>query len=130
MIWQRTSERPNERVAVTVSKDTMSAFMLLRSPQEGDGPITFEEVIGELKGAEVVFGVDENAVRRAVDEKTYNTPIPVAAGRPPERGIHSTFAYTFDTSDQHKPKEGSDGHIGAGHQDVPDLRHAGDERQG
>jgi len=99
------------RIAVTVSKDSMAASILIRAPQEAGDPITFDEVMESLKAAEVVFGVNEDVVRQAVDAKTYNAPIPIAAGRLPTRGAHSSFAYHFDTSDHHKPKEGEDGHI-------------------
>jgi uncharacterized protein (DUF342 family) len=106
-----TSTGRRARVAVTVSKDAMTASILLRAPQAGDGPITFEEVMDELKESEVVFGIDTDAIRKAVDDCTYNAPVRVAVGRMPERGAHATFVYNFDTSLTHKPKEGSDGLI-------------------
>jgi uncharacterized protein (DUF342 family) len=106
-----TSTGRRARVAVTVSKDAMAASILLRAPQAGDGPITFEEVMDELKESEVVFGIDTDAIRKAVDDCTYNAPVRVAVGRMPERGAHATFVYNFDTSLTHKPKEGSDGLI-------------------
>ncbi len=99
------------RVAVTVSKDSMTASILMRAPLEVDGPITFEEVMESLQAAEVVFGIDQAAIQKALESKSYNTPVRVALGRVPERGAHSSFNYNFDTSTQHKPKEGSDGHI-------------------
>lgn len=106
-----TSTGKRTRVAVTVSKDCMSASILLRAPQEGDGPITLEEVLDELKDNEVVFGIDEDVIRKAVTDRTYNAPIRVGAGRMPERGANSSFIYHFDTSAKLKPKEGQDGHI-------------------
>jgi uncharacterized protein (DUF342 family) len=99
------------RIAVTISKDSMSASILIRTPQEADGPITFDEIMESLRSSEVVFGVDEAAIQQVVDNKSFNVPVHVASGRVPERGDHSSFTYNFDTSDQHKPKEGSDGHI-------------------
>ena len=106
-----TTAGKRTRVAVTISKDVMAASILLRAPQAGDGPITFEEVMDELKENEVTFGIDAAAVRKAVEECTYNAPIRVAVGRLPERGAHASFVYNFDTSLTRKPKEGSDGLI-------------------
>jgi uncharacterized protein (DUF342 family) len=106
-----TSAGKRTRVAVTVSKDAMTASILLRPPQADDGPITFEEVMDELKDNDVVFGIDSDTVRKNVDECVYNAPLRVAVGRMPERGDHATFVYNFDTSLTRKPKEGSDGLI-------------------
>ena len=106
-----TSAGKRTRVAITVSKDAMTASILLRTPQAGDGPITFEEVMDELKDSDVNFGIDTDAVRKTVADGVYNAPIRVAVGRMPERGDHATFVYNFDTSLSHKPKEGSDGLI-------------------
>jgi len=99
------------RVAVTVSKDFMTASILLRTPQENDGPLTFEEVIDELKENEVIFGIDQEAIRNAVNDGTYNAPLRVAVGRMSERGANSSFVYNFDTSQELRPKEGEDGLI-------------------
>ncbi|MEW5794856.1 MAG: FapA family protein [Candidatus Zixiibacteriota bacterium] len=106
-----TATSKRTRVAVTISKDSMTASILLRAPQDGDGPITFEEVMEELKANNVAFGIDQDAIREAVANSTFNTPLKVASGRMPERGANSTFVYNFDTSAQHVPKEGPDGHI-------------------
>jgi len=106
-----TSTSRRTRVAVTISKDAMTASILLRAPQSGDGPITFEEVMDELRDSEVVFGIDADTVRKVVGDCVYNAPIRVAVGRMPERGAHATFVYNFDASLTHKPKEGSDGLI-------------------
>ena len=78
-----TSTNQRARVAVTVSKDFMTASVLLRVPQETDAPISVEEVMQELERAEVVFGIDENAISRAVSNCEYNAPIRVAVGRKP-----------------------------------------------
>jgi len=106
-----STARKRTRVAVTVSKDFMAASILLRAPQDGDGAITVEEVMQELAQADVVFGIDEDAVTAAVTNCEYNAPIKVAGGRKPERGADSSFIYHFDTSQELKPKEDEDGHI-------------------
>jgi len=99
------------RVALTVSKDSMSATVILRTPQEGDPPITVQEVLEELESKEVVFGIDHAAIERMVTNLEYNSPVNVAVGRRPEKGANSGFIYHFSTEKDHRPKEDSDGHI-------------------
>lgn len=106
-----TKTNTRARVSVTISKDFMAASVLLRAPQDDDAKVTAEEVMHELDQAEVVFGINEEAIRTAVTNCEYNTPLKVATGRMPERGADSSFIYHFDTSQDHKPKEDEDGHI-------------------
>lgn len=106
-----TSINQRARVAVTISKDSMAASVLLRAPQEEDAPVSVEEVLQELERSEVVFGIDESAINKAVSSREYNTPVRAAVGRKPERGATSSVIYHFDTSQDHKPKEDEDGHI-------------------
>ena len=106
-----TTSGQRTRVAVTVSKDFMTASILLRAPQEGDAAVTVEEVMQELERNEVVFGIDEAAINKAVTNCEYNAPIRVAVGRKPERGANSSLIYHFNTSQDFKPKEDEDGHI-------------------
>lgn len=99
------------QVAVTISKNFMTASVLLRAPQDEDDAITVEEVMQELAHNDVVFGIDEDAITAAVTNCEYNTPIKVASGRMAERGADSSFIYHFDTSQDLKPKEDEDGLI-------------------
>ena len=106
-----TSASQRARVAVTISKDSMTASVLLRVSQDTDSSINVEEVIQELERNEVVFGIDETAISKAVDNREYNTPVRVAVGNKPERGASSSFIYHFNTNQDFKPKEDEDGHI-------------------
>lgn len=106
-----TSALKRARVALTVSKDSMSATVILRAPQDGDPPITVQEVLDELESKEVVFGIDRDTIVKVVNDMEYNSPVTVASGQPPERGTNSSFVYHFSTDKDHRPKEDPDGHI-------------------
>jgi hypothetical protein len=99
------------RVTTTISKDSMSASVLLRAPQEDEPGITSDEILEELDRAGVIFGIDRAAIQEAVENQRYNTPLKVASGRKPQKGVNASFVYHFDTSDTLKPKEDEDGHI-------------------
>ncbi|HUV31682.1 MAG TPA: FapA family protein [Acidobacteriota bacterium] len=99
------------RVKTAVSKDFMSASILLRKQQPEEPDITVEEIMEELGKAGIVFGVDQDVIRKTVEEKTYNVPIRVATGTRPKRGASASFVYHFDTMEKHAPKEDEDGRI-------------------
>jgi uncharacterized protein (DUF342 family) len=98
-------------ITLTISKDSMTASVLIRVPKNEESSISVPDVLAEIDKAGVVFGVDHAAVERAISERQFNVPVKVAVGRQPERGINSSFVYHFDTSTTHKPKEDNDGHI-------------------
>ncbi|MEW6412638.1 MAG: FapA family protein [Candidatus Zixiibacteriota bacterium] len=102
---------PRRRVAVTVTKDSMTASIILREPPVEDPPITVEEILEEIEKAEITYGLDRSAIEKAVEESAFNEPITVAKGIPPKRGENSQFAYHFDTSHDHRPDVDRDGRI-------------------
>jgi len=89
----------------------MAASVLLRAPQTEEAAISVDEILEELDRAGVVFGIDKDVIQKAVDNSEYNTPIKVATGRKPQRGVSASFIYHFDTCETLKPKEDEDGHI-------------------
>ena len=105
------STQQKSRVALTIAKDGMTASVLIRGKADEDPPINADEIQRELETGGVVFGINNEAIEKAVRESLFNTPVTVAEGRPPERGRSSQFTYHFETDDSRKPKEGDDGHI-------------------
>lgn len=110
---QTTSQdaHSTRRVRLTVSKDSMSATVVLRQPRPDEPMITGEEFNEELKSAGIVYGLDKSVIETAVKERTYNHPIRIAVGKKPERGAAAKFDYKFDTTQDHKPQEDKHGKI-------------------
>ncbi len=111
MVADTTASKTRARVATTISKDFMAASVLLRAPQKDETVVSAEEILEELDRAGVVFGIDKAVIEKAVENSDFNTPIKVASGRKPQKGVSASFIYHFDTSESLKPKEGEDGHI-------------------
>ncbi|UCC43397.1 MAG: DUF342 domain-containing protein [Candidatus Zixiibacteriota bacterium] len=106
-----TQTGTRELVKVTISKDSMVASLLLRNPSSEESDPTFEDVMKALEAAGVKYGIDEEGIKKAVDERAFNTPLRAAEGVKPKRGNSSTIVYHFDTLDKHTPKEDEDGRI-------------------
>jgi uncharacterized protein (DUF342 family) len=100
-----------ELIKITVSKDAMSASVFLRKPNADEEAITLEMIMNELALAEITYGIDQEAIRKVVEDRTYHTPVKVAVGTPPKRGADASFVYQFDTTDEHRPQVDDDGRI-------------------
>jgi uncharacterized protein (DUF342 family) len=111
MVPNESSTQTRQRAKITVSSDSMSATVMLIKPHEDELPITLEEVMEEIKKAEVVEGINHEAIKQCVDGQSYHNPVVIATGTKPVKGENSTFTYHFDTSSKGKPKEDKDGRI-------------------
>lgn len=99
------------RVKVGVSKDKLTANIILSKPDPSEPPISADEVLQALSESEVTYGIDEGAIQEAIAENCYGQPIRVAAGEPMRRGDDTKFEYLFETEQHHSPIEGEDGRI-------------------
>ena len=99
------------RVFITVEKNSMSATVLIRKPLPEDPPVTVEEIMAEINKKGIVYGIDEEAVNKVVNNQIYNKPIKIAQGEFPKRGHNSEFIYHFDTTQNHTPQIDEDGRI-------------------
>jgi uncharacterized protein (DUF342 family) len=100
-----------KRVTVTVSKDCMTSTVVMRQPRPEEPPISIEELVKEMESAEIVFGINEEAVNRCISEQVYNQPVVIASGKRPRRGESARFEYKFDTSQDHKPQVDEKGNV-------------------
>ncbi len=101
----------NSCVTITVAKDSMSAIMILRKPADEEPPITKDVILSEISAAEIIFGVDETAIDKAIENEEFNQAITIANGIPPRRGESSSFEYHFSTSGDHHPEEDENGNL-------------------
>lgn len=109
MTGDTSSAQTRSQVNITVAKDSMSASMILRAPGEEDTAMTAEDILEAIHEEGVVYGIDESAVRNAVEQKDYNRPVTIAEGVKPQKGKNSEFTYHFETQRDHRPKEDDDG---------------------
>lgn len=106
-----TETSTHRRIRVNINKDHLSATIVIRQPKPEEPEMTVDEVTASLTGAGVVYGLDQEAITRAVAERTYDSPIKVANGDPPRKGEDTKFEYCFDVNFQCSPKTDKDGTI-------------------
>ncbi len=100
-----------QRIKINVSKDGLTAMMVIHPPQPGEPSVTKEDILAEFERAGIVLGVIEEAVDSSLRDKLFNTPIIIAKGQPPVKGENSAFEYKFDATNNHSPREDKDGRI-------------------
>lgn len=86
-------------VEVRISSDKMEAYIII-TPSIGDGEaITFEKALNAIKGAGVVYGINEEAVTNAVNDFSGNPEL-IARGEPAIPGKDSEIKFLFSETEK------------------------------
>jgi len=97
-------EVADSTIAVQISDDRMTAYLIFTAPLNGGRDITLNDAIREIKEHEVQAEINEAAITQAITEKMYNSRILVAKGKLPVNGIDGHIDYQFECSSALKPK--------------------------
>ncbi|MCM8901191.1 FapA family protein [Caldicoprobacter algeriensis] len=100
----------DEEVLVYISQDGMQATIMLLPP-EGGRLLTYQDVIQALKDKGVVYGIDEDAIRQALNSRRYGQEVIVAHGQPPQDGEDARLTYHFKPDRKSKPEIREDGTV-------------------
>lgn len=101
----------NERCAVVIAADRMSAALRLYPPSVGGRPLTKRQVLDKLEVQGISFGIDEKAIEDALADKQYCTDIIVAKGQHQTAGRDAMIAYNFDINNNSRPELKEDGSV-------------------
>ncbi len=107
-----TSSQPTKKnFQITASKDSMSASIIIKKPMENEFPPSFDEIMTALEADGIIFGINEELIKKTLEDNNYNNPVLIAKGEKPRRGKNSEFEYHFETAQNHKPQVDDDGRI-------------------
>ncbi|MFP4461992.1 MAG: DUF342 domain-containing protein [Thermotogota bacterium] len=84
------------RIEIKTDANNLNAFLVFRSIEGYDKPITREEVEQALTIWKVKYGVDEAAIQRFIELNTPDIPFPFAKGVPPKESHDAEIVYNFD----------------------------------
>jgi len=104
---------PSEHAIVnaSLSDDGMSVTVNI-IPQSENGPkLSYQDVVSELKKRQVIFGLDEIAIKLALEEEAFCSDFVAAKGIPPVHGTDATIEYHFNTDLNQKPAQKEDGSV-------------------
>lgn len=102
----------NESVDIEISEDKMAASIRFSEPIFNGTLLTKEDIIAVLNANGVRFGIDENLIDSAIENKEYGKWYKVVFGEPASNGVDGYIEYFFETEKRTlKPKELSDGSV-------------------
>ncbi|HEX3047067.1 MAG TPA: FapA family protein, partial [Bacillota bacterium] len=101
VVTSKTSSPQNGHCRVSVSSDFMSAYFSLEPPQGGGDWPTLEEALLTIKEAGITTGVNQAAVKEAIDSRTL-TEILFAKGALATDGTDAEFRILHELVDLHR----------------------------
>ncbi len=99
--WPEGEQR-GPRITLNVSEDAMSAVVTIHEGKPGGEPLSTEFLLNILKKRDITYGIQENNLRSAAEQKLFGQPIVAAAGSYPVHQVSSKPEYFFET-DRGKP---------------------------
>ena len=92
---------------IEVAKDRMTVTLKINC-QPGQRPPTKEEILKELSGRRIVFGIDEEAIERGLE---HGTQMVIVKGKPPEAGKDAKIIRKFNAEQKGKIAEDKYGRV-------------------
>lgn len=92
---------------IEVAKDRMTVTLKINR-QPGQRPPTKEEILKELSGRRIVFGIDEEAIERGLE---HGTQMVIVKGKPPEAGKDAKIIRKFNAEQKGKIAEDKYGRV-------------------
>lgn len=100
------TQEDDENVKVRISSDKMKAYVSLRRSQQD---FTVRDVEDALQKAGVVYGYNEENIRRMIEQEGFLEPLPVAEGTEAVEAVPGKFTYHFELHPSNKPVIMEDG---------------------
>ena len=97
-------------VEINVSKDKMTAIMVLYPP-DGGKEVSLEDVMAIIAEKGIVVGVKETEIKKAVSNNIFKKEIVIAEGRKPIDGENAELKLKFETVQSTAPKLLEDGRV-------------------
>ena len=99
-----------ENFNLTFDSKKLNAFLTVRKG-ENDVKITPEMILNYLEKGGVIYGVNEEAVRKTVEQEIVDRRVNVATGKEPVKGEDGKVKFHFKTDLEMKPKILADGSV-------------------
>lgn len=93
------------RVEIRCEDGARAASLVVFPARGGGKDVTYIDVITELKRCNVVVGIDEDSIRRVLNEKIFEVPICIAKAILPKKGENGYITFRFDKEHKLKPHQ-------------------------
>lgn len=107
---QQSEKNTASDVFVLISKDEMTASLMLLPPVLSGAEKTSDEILDTVKSKyEITFGLNEQLVKDTVDNKRYYHFVDIAHGQPAQKGKDGELTIMFNSKRSYAPKILPDG---------------------
>lgn len=103
-------EKVDEDVEIIISRDQMEAYIKLLPPEGGE-LLTLPAVSEKLNSMGVTYGIDDDIIRRLLDNRQYDRDTCVARGIPPRNGRDAKVTVHIEFHKKPKPEIKKDGSV-------------------
>lgn len=104
-VWIEEPEESHFISSVSISSDGMEAYVTLKKSKK---KLNREDVIQELVGQGIIFGILENAIEHVIKGEYTEEPLLIAKGKGPAKGKDGRYEYFFRKAVASVPKRLSD----------------------
>lgn len=100
----------DDHLEISVDRDKMAAYLTVL-PECDLEQLSFQDVLDYLHGKGIVYGIDEEAIRKILEELNWCETVKVAQGRKAVRGKDGYVEFFFETEKKSVPKINEDGSV-------------------
>lgn len=101
----------HSEVEISVDPNCTTAFMTISAPANGGLDLTPDKVRAAIRAKGIEFGLMEEAVDEAVENRRYGENVCIARWQPPVNGVDGTIEYYFKKENTFKPVEDENGNV-------------------
>lgn len=101
----------HSQIDVSVTPNNSAAFVSFTQPSNGGNDVTFDDIMSMLKGRDVIHGILEDDLKRAVELKRYDENIMAAQWDAPVDGVDGTIKYFYNSDQVIRPVEDEHGDV-------------------
>ena len=101
----RQQVKMDGRVEIRLDNGSKYANLVVFPSRGGGKDVTFQDVMLELKRNNVIYGIDENSIKKVINDKIFEVPVSVASATPPKKGANGYINFRFDKEHKLKPHQ-------------------------
>lgn len=109
-----------------INQSNIALQAVIYPPMVGCQKLSKEEILADLRGMNVVHGIKEDVIEKAIKEERYFEVITIAEGTPPVEGSDAMLKYNFNVDITAKPTVKDDGSVDFHQLDIINHVKAGD----
>lgn len=98
-------------VSIYINSNGSEAYATVEPPKNGGAEVTERDIREALEKNKVVYGIDDEMVKRIAEEKLYSRKNLIAKWTPPENGVDGTIHYYFEKQLNIAPVEDEHGFV-------------------